>query len=244
MDKRELGPAYYAAGRGWLREWWTLLHPPYTLWHLSYVVIGGCLAPEVDWSRLLKTVAAFFLAVGVSAHALDELNGRPLATQIPGWALISVAALGLAGAVILGADGVRDVGPELIAFIVAGVVLVLAYNLELWGSRLHNDVGFALAWGAFPVVVAYFAQAGRIDAVAVLAAAGAVGLSIAQRALSTPARHLRRRVARVEGIVELRDGGIKTIVVANLLEPLERALRALGWATVALALAMLTARLL
>lgn len=227
-----------------MRDWWTLLHPPYTLWHLSYVVIGGCLAPEVDWSLLLETLAAFFLAVGLSAHALDELNGRPLGTQIPGWALISVATLGLAGAVVLGADGVRDSGPELIAFIVAGVVLVLAYNLELWGGRLHNDVGFALAWGAFPVVVAYFAQAGRIDAVAVLAAAWAVGSSVAQRALSTPARNLRRRVVRVEGTVELRDGGIEKLEVAGLLRPLEQALRALSWATVALALAMLAARLL
>ncbi|MBA2272285.1 MAG: hypothetical protein H0W21_00060 [Actinobacteria bacterium] len=214
------------------------------MWHLSYVVIGGCLAPQVDFFRLSETVAAFFLAVGVSAHALDELNGRPLGTQIPGWALISIAALGLTGAVVLGADGVRDVGPELVAFILAGVLLVLAYNLELWGGRLHNDVGFALAWGAFPVLVAYFAQADRIDGVAVLAAAGAAGLSIAQRVLSTPARRLRRRVSHVEGTVELRDGRVEAIDVENLLEPLERALRALSWATVALALAMLTARLL
>lgn len=180
----------------------------------------------------------------MSAHALDELNGRPLGTRIPGWALISVAALGLIAAVVLGADGVRDIGPELTVFIVAGVVLVLGYNLELWGGRMHNDPGFALAWGAFPVVVAYFAQAGRIDAVAVLAAAGASGLSLAQRALSTPARHLRRRVSRVEGTVELRNGSAETIEVADLLEPLERALRALSWATVALALAVLAARLL
>lgn len=226
-----------------MRDWWTLLHPPYTLWHLSYVVMGGCLAQRVDFSRLMETVAAFFLAVGVSAHALDELNGRPLGTRIPRWALISAAALGLIGAVILGADGVRDVGPELIVAIVTGVVLVLAYNLELWGGRLHNDASFALGWGAFPVVVAYFAQADRIDAVAVLAAAGAAGLSIAQRALSTPARNLRRRVSHVEGTVELRGGGIETIEIATLLDPLERALRALSWATVALALALLAARL-
>ncbi len=144
----------------------------------------------------------------------------------------------------MGADGVRDVGPELIVFIVAGVLLVLAYNLELGGGRLHNDVGFALAWGAFPVVVAYFAQADRIDAVGVLAATGAAGLSIAQRALSTPARRLRRGVSHVEGTVELRGGEVRVISIGTLLEPLERALRALSWATVALALAMLAARLL
>ena len=197
----------------------------------------------MDFSRLFETVAAFFLAVGVSAHALDELHGRPLDTKIPRWALISAAIAGLAGAVLLGADGVRDVGPELVVFVVTGVVLVIAYNLELWGGRLHNDTGFALAWGAFPVVVAYFAQAERIDSVALLAASGAAGLSIAQRALSTPARLLRRRISRVQGTFELRNGEVKTIQIGTLLEPLERALRASSWATVALALAMLLKRL-
>ena len=174
---------------------------------------------------------------------MDELNGRPLGTQIAGWVLVSAAALGLLGAVVLGVDGVRDVGSGLIFFIVTGVALVLAYNLELWEGRLHNDLGFALGWGAFPVVVAYYAQAGRVDAVSLLAAAGATGLSGAQRALSTPARRLRRRVARIEGTVELRDGGVEPIRIAGLLQPLERALRALSWASVALALALLTARL-
>lgn len=197
----------------------------------------------MDFSRLFETVAAFFLAVGVSAHALDELHGRPLDTKIPRWALISAAIAGLAGAVLLGADGVRDVGPELVVFVVTGVVLVIAYNLELWGGRLHNDTGFALAWGAFPVVVAYFAQAERIDSVALLAASGAAGLSIAQRALSTPARLLRRRISRVQGTFELRNGEVMTIQIGTLLEPLERALRASSWATVALALAMLLKRL-
>ncbi len=27
-------PAFYAAGTGGWRDWWTLLHPPYTAWHL------------------------------------------------------------------------------------------------------------------------------------------------------------------------------------------------------------------
>ena len=60
-----------------------LLHPPYTLWHLSYVAIGATLAPRFDGGRLVATLLAFFLAVGVCAHALDELHGRPLRTTIP-----------------------------------------------------------------------------------------------------------------------------------------------------------------
>jgi len=134
----QLPPAFYAAPsavtRRSMRDWWIVLHPPYTLWHLSYVVIGACLAPHVDGERMAATLVAFFLAVGVGAHALDELHGRPLRTSIPGWALTVAAVASLASAVGLGLVGVARVGPGLAVFIVVGVVLALGYNLELLGG--------------------------------------------------------------------------------------------------------------
>ena len=81
---REGRPAFYAARAGGWRDWWTLLHPPYTAWHLAYVVIGACLAPTVNLTRLVATLLAFFFAVGLAAHSLDELNGRPLGNPHPG----------------------------------------------------------------------------------------------------------------------------------------------------------------
>ncbi len=161
-DAPEARPAYYAARPGGWRDWWTLLHPPYTAWHLAYVVIGACLAPVVSTSRLIATLLAFFCAVGLAAHALDELHGRPLRTQIPGPALVTVAAVGLAGAVGLGIAGAVQVGWALVPFLVLGPVLVVGYNFELFGGAIHNDVGFAASWGAFPVLTAYVAQTGRL----------------------------------------------------------------------------------
>ena len=95
-------PAFYALAPGGWRDWVTLLHPPYTAWHLSYVAIGAALAPSFDESRLLLTVAAFFLAVGIGAHALDELNGRPLGTRISDAALRGAAAASIGGAIAIG----------------------------------------------------------------------------------------------------------------------------------------------
>jgi hypothetical protein len=236
-------PAYYAARPGGWRDWWTLLHPPYTAWHLSYVVIGACLAPEVSVSRLLGTLLAFLCAVGFAAHALDELNGRPLNTQIPSVALIGVTVVGLAGAVALGVVGVSRVGWTLIPFLVLGPVLVLAYNLELFGGLVHTNVGFGLAWGSFPVVVAYVGQTGRLAAAPLIAATGACVFSLAQRDLSTPARLIRRRVTSVEGRVALSDGQSFSIDQRVLLAPLERALRAMSWAVVLTAAALAVERL-
>ncbi len=39
-------PAFYALTPGGWRDYWSLLHPPYTLWHLSYVAIGAALADQ------------------------------------------------------------------------------------------------------------------------------------------------------------------------------------------------------
>ena len=245
MRETELAPAFYAqTATGWRRDVWALLHPPYTAWHLSYVLIGAGLAPALNLTRLLATLLAFFLAVGISAHSLDELRGRPLRTQIPGGVLWAAAIVGLAGAVVLGIAGVAVVGPGLIPFIAAGVLFVFAYNLELLGGRLHGDLWFALSWGAFPVVTAYFAQTGRLSAGAILAAGAAYALSYGQRALSTPARLLRRGTRSVSGTLTMNDGSETPLDEPALLRPLERALRAFSWAVVLLGAGLVAARLL
>jgi hypothetical protein len=235
-------PAFYAARPGGWRDWWTMLHPPYTAWHLSYVVIGATLAPHTDGGRLVATLLAFFFAVGVAAHALDELHGRPLRTNIPAAWLVGLGIGGLLLACALGLVGVATVGLGLLPFIAIGPLLVLGYNLELFGGVIHTDLGFAAAWGAFPVLVGYFVQAERLDLAAVLGAAAALGFSLAQRSLSTPARALRRRVTQIDGSVTMHDGSVHELDARSLLGPLERALSALSWATVVLALALVVSR--
>jgi hypothetical protein len=238
-----LAPAYYAArATGWRRDTWALLHPPYTAWHLSYVLIGAGLATRVSPVRLAATLLAFFLAVGISAHALDELRGRPLRTEIPDRVLWVVAVLGLAGAVGLGIAGMVVVGPWLLPFIAVGVLFVFAYNLELLHGRVHGDFWFALSWGAFPVLTAYFAQTGRVSVAAIAAAAACYALSYGQRMLSTPARMLRRRTSDVSGTVTLSDGTELPLDAQVLLRPLERALSALAWGVVLLAIGLVASR--
>jgi hypothetical protein len=236
-------PAFYALESGGWRDYWSLLHPPYTLWHLSYVVIGASIAPEVNVRWLLETVGAFLLAMGFAAHALDELNGRPLRTQISDGVLRAIAVAGLLGAIGLGIDGTIEVSARLWVFIVAGGFIVVAYNLELFGGSFHSDLWFALAWGAFPALTAFFAQTGRITVAAVTAAGACAMLSAAQRVLSTPVRRLRRSVREVRGELELADGTVKPLDAASLRSAPELALRWLSAAVPLLAAALVTARL-
>ncbi len=231
-------PAFYALDRGGWRDYVTLLHLPYTAWHLSYVVVGGCLAATVSWSRLGLTVLAFALAMGVGAHALDELHGRPLGTTIPGTVLVGLAIASVAAACAIGLVVAVRVNLWILPFVAVGAFLVPAYNLELFGGRLHTDRWFALAWGAFPVVTGYVAVAGTIAPEAVLAAAWATTLSLAQRRLSTPVRRARRGTAAVSGQVTLADGATEPITRETLIAGPEVALRLLTWSTVLVAVTL------
>jgi hypothetical protein len=235
-------PAFYALAPGGWRDYVTLLHPPYTAWHLSYVAIGAALTPAFAWNRLALTLAAFFLAVGIGAHALDELNGRPLNTRIPHGVLVGLSVVSIAGAIALGVLGAFTMTPWLVAFIAAGGFIVVAYNLELVGGRFHNDFWFALAWGSFPLVTAYFAAAEQLDYVVAAGAVFAFLLSRAQRLLSTPVRDVRRRVTHVEGRIDRRDGSSELVTDELLLRGNEGALRALALAAVALAAALVIMR--
>jgi hypothetical protein len=236
-------PAWYALASGGWRDYVTLLHPPYTAWHLSYVVVGGCLAPAVAWGRLGLAVLAFGLALGVGAHALDELNGRPLRTRIPERMLVALAVASVVAACAIGIAVALAFDPLLVVFVAVGAFLVPAYNLELLGGRFHSDLWFGLAWGAFPLLTGYAACAGSVSGGAVLAAAWATLLSLAQRQLSTPVRRLRRQVTSVTGRLELADGSSEALDAAALTAAPEAALRLLTAATVALAAALVAVRL-
>ena len=219
-------PAFYALRTGGWRDYVTLLHPPYTAWHLSYVAVGAALAPRFHTVRMLWALAAFLLALGVAAHALDELRGRPLKTEIPAGVLVALAVVSLTGAVAIGIGAAAAWGWWLLAFVAAGAVLVPAYNLEWFGGRVHTDLGFALAWGAFPALTGYFVEAQTLKVVALGAAVYATLLSLAQRTLSTPVRKARRARATTAGTA-----------------PLERALRLLTLVAMVLAVTLVTARL-
>jgi hypothetical protein len=235
-------PAWYALGRGGWRDYVTLLHVPYTAWHLSYVVIGGCLAPVVRWERLGAVVAAFALGMGIGAHALDELRGRPLQTAIPERVLIVLATVSILAASAIGIAGAAAWGWWLVVLVAIGAFLVIAYNLELAGGRIHTGFWFALGWGGLPALTGYAVVAGEVDVVALLVAAFAFLVSVVQRVLSTPVRLVRRHVAAVRGEVELLDGSRSALDEASLMGSQERALRLLTAAMIVLAAALVAFR--
>jgi len=229
-------PAFYAQ-TGTLRgDLVALLHPPYTMWHLSYVVIGSAQAPSPSLPLLGWTLVVFFLGLGVCAHALDELNGRPLGTRFSDGALKTLATVAIAFGSVVVLLGALNISRWFLLWAAIGLFLAVGYPLERprW---LHTDLGFAAAWGLFPVLAGHWIQTQRFSWGALLVGTSALLLSLVQRSLSTPARALRRsaETARVEF-------GTETWAGSQLLATWERPLRLLSLTVPVLAAGLLVNR--
>jgi hypothetical protein len=246
--ERPARPAFYALAPGGARDVVNVLHPPYTVWHVANVALGAAVAAHVYPLRVGAAIAAFFLAVGVGAHCLDELNGRPLGTQLSRRTLIAMAVGGLGGALAIGIVGVFVVSPTLIPLILFGAFIAPAYNLELFGGRFHTDFWLAASWGGFSALTGWWVNALGVHSVreGVAAAAVVLGcytLTRVQRALSTPVRELRRRTESVSGEQRLADGSVRALDRDSMTAPLDTALRGLSIAVPLLAVAALVLRL-
>jgi hypothetical protein len=230
-------PAYYAR-TGTLRgDVLALLHPPYTAWHLSYVLLGAGLAPELSWTILILVLVAFFGGTGIAAHALDELNGRPLSTGFTDSQLKKITLAGFCLAFVSALIGAAIISWWVLPLALVGGLLVAAYSLEWWGGMVHTNLGFGLAWGGFPVLVGYWAQTESVSLAAILAAAAATWLSLAQRGLSTPARFVRRKTDNARLEFDHSDS-TQNWDRARLLESWEKPLKALSFSSLALGLAL------
>ena len=121
------------AGPGGWRDWWTLLHPPYTAWHLSYVVIGAVSrhtsAPPGSWPPSWRSSSLSAL------RPMPWTNARASTRNPhPGPDARRRHGRGPGRRDCARCRRVLRVGWALIPFMVLGPLLVLAYNLELFGG--------------------------------------------------------------------------------------------------------------
>ena len=170
----ESRPAFYALAPGGWRDYVTLLHPPYTLWHLSYVAIGAALAPDFDArAGSAWTLAAFALGGRVSARTRSTsctgARSRRGSRGVRSWAL---AAASIAAAVAIGVG--ERAGLDALAAAARRVRRASSSARTTSSSAAAGSTatsGSAIAWGALPVLAAYVVMAGSVGVEAALAAA-------------------------------------------------------------------------
>src|SRR6476619_2580916 len=191
-------PAFYALSPGGWPDLVTILHPPYTAWHLSYVALGAAVAPAFHAVRLWAALGAFFLGVGVAAHALDELHGHPLGTGLSNRTL-----------------GVLAYNLELFGG---------RFHTDFWFAAAWG--AFPALTGFWVMALGIHSIGEAVAGAGVTAAC--FGLSVAQRRLSTPVRELRRKTVSVSGTQVLTDGTERELTSERLAAPLDGALKVLS----------------
>ncbi|HXQ93225.1 MAG TPA: hypothetical protein VN739_09500 [Nitrososphaerales archaeon] len=237
-------PSWYSLdGRGTLSDIVNLIHPPYTLWHLSYIVIGIALSPVIHADRSIAVLVSYFLGLGIGAHALDETMGNPLQTKLSKGRLYLIGFSSLTAAISIGLYYVFTVSLLILPIILAEVFFALAYNLEAFDKRFHNTFVFALSWGVLPFFTGYFINSLSLS-VGVLAASVGIGLlTYVQRTLSLQARSIRRNIKSPIQKLKLENGEEINVTGKDLISPAEKSLKALTLMIFVFAIALLLQKL-
>ena len=184
---------YFVRSSSKLGDLVNLMHLPYTGMVLSFVIIGAAAAPRAYPDRLAATLVAYFLGLGIGAHSLDQLepNGSHYVQSLSRRDLTVLAAVGMTGAIAIGAYYATTVAPFLLLFILAGFFFALAYTLptRVGGGLFHNNVSFAFAWGYLPYLTSYYVNSQSIAPIVLL---GGLPLALAAFAEITLSRSVRR----------------------------------------------------
>jgi len=192
-----------------------LLFLPYTGMVLSFTVLGALLAPRVDWERVAALLVIYGLALGVGAHALDAIgkgSAKPWGSVFTARSLQWIAAASLIAAYAIGAWYMQRHAPWLWPIAIAEGFFVLAYNLEWFDGRFHDDAWFAFSWGALPSLAGYVLQTNAISITALLLAAGTAALSLVEIKASRPYKALRRTLRAGHGVDQAHLRGLETIL--------------------------------
>ncbi len=188
---------YASEGSRWA-EFLTILHPPYTGMVLCYVTLGALMVPEIHPDRLVWTLIGYFLGLGIGAHALDQLSGRPYGRSFTVPELWVFAIVTLAAAIAIGGYYAITLAPWLWTFIAVEAFFAVTYNLDrLFCGRFHTDWWFAFSWGALPFLTSFYLQGLTLTLPALVMAGALAGTAGMEISLSRWVRALRRDPARL-----------------------------------------------
>jgi len=224
--------AWYARGGSKTRELYTIIHLPYTSMVLSYVLIGAAISPSIYPQRVGLTLLAYFLGLGLSAHALNEIHAKHWGSALSKHELRIIFFLPLTGALAIGAYGMYVLHDHssgglvaplvLLVFIVLETFFLFAYNTELSSGKLHSDLAFAFSWGALPAITSYYVNAVTITLAAILVTLGLATTAGIEINLSRWCKDFRRRNSLSE--IRFEDNSRLNLTTAELIAKPETAL--------------------
>lgn len=151
---------WYATEGSKLAEFWTILHLPYTFMSLSFLAIGFGIAGVQRWDVFAWIMIAYFLGLGIAAHAFDQLPGQgsSYVKYLTPWELTALGVAAVSSAVIIGITWMYKLSAwHLSWIIVLQTFFVFSYPLsKTLRGYFHTDFWFAISFGFVPVMAGYY----------------------------------------------------------------------------------------
>ena len=144
-------------------ELWTILHIPYTFMCISFLIVGFAISKPVNITALLLISAAYFLGLGIAAHAFDQLPGQG-SSYVQCLKPKELLAMGVVCFMLAWGLGVYFIiawqARHMIWLMLLQGFFAVAYPAPklIKTNIFHNDFSFAVGFGFMPVVVGFYAN--------------------------------------------------------------------------------------
>lgn len=172
-----------------------MLFLPYTGMCISFSIVGSLLSPTtIMWDRIVAIVIIYFAALGISAHAADNMGSKkkPWGDLFSNLELLIMLVCGLVVAYAIGAYYIIFYVPLLLPIAILEGFFLFAYNYEIWNGFFHNNIWFAISWGSLPLLAGYVMQTNSISYVPLLISTAAFLISYIEIKLSRRYKEFRQ----------------------------------------------------
>src|ERR671910_1044091 len=173
-----------------------MLFLPYTGMCVSFTIIGSMLSESIQWDRVLSIFVIYFLALGVSAHAADNLGSKkikPWGSFFTAFELKLMVIGGLFVSYVLGIYYIITFVPLLLIIAIIEGFFLFAYNFELFNGFFHNNFWFAISWGSLPLLAGFVIQTNSISILSLIASIIAFLVAYVEIRISRKYKELKRK---------------------------------------------------
>lgn len=185
---------------------------------ISFSIVGSLLSPTtIMWDRIVAIVIIYFAALGISAHAADNMGSKkkPWGDLFSNLELLIMLVCGLVVAYAIGAYYIIFYVPLLLPIAILEGFFLFAYNYEIWNGSFHNNIWFAISWGSLPLLAGYVMQTNSISYVPLLISTAAFLISYIEIKLSRRYKEFRQNQDVVKS--KKLESKLKIISISTIL---------------------------
>jgi len=198
-----------------------MLFLPYTGMCVSFTIIGSMLSESILWDRVLSIFIIYFLALGVSAHAADNLGSKkikPWGNFFTSLELKLMIVGGISVSYGIGLYYILTFTPLLLIIAVLEGFFLFAYNFELFKGFFHNNIWFAISWGSLPLLAGFVIQTNSISILSVILSIIAFFVAYSEIRMSRVYKESKRKLpSSDDSVTKKLESYLKILSITTIL---------------------------